>query len=45
MKKALILLGLLALTACNTMAGAGQDLQSGGEAVTNSARKVQDDIH
>jgi entericidin B len=27
------------LAACNTMAGAGQDMQSGGHALTNSAEK------
>jgi entericidin B len=26
-----------ALSACNTMAGAGQDMQQGGKAITNSA--------
>jgi entericidin B len=28
-----------ALSACNTMAGAGQDMQSGGKALENSADK------
>ena len=28
---------LAALSACNTMAGAGQDLQKGGSALQNSA--------
>ena len=26
-----------ALSACNTMAGAGEDMQHGGQAITNSA--------
>ena len=30
---------LSALSACNTMAGAGQDLQHGGKDLTNSADK------
>ena len=30
-----------ALSACNTTAGAGQDLSSAGRAVTNSADKVK----
>ncbi len=29
------------LSACNTTAGAGQDLSSAGKAVTNSADKVK----
>ncbi|ART83932.1 entericidin [Oceanisphaera profunda] len=29
------------LTACNTFAGAGKDVQRGGEAVTDAARDVQ----
>ena len=28
-----------ALSACNTMAGAGQDMQRGGKDLTNSAEK------
>jgi predicted small secreted protein len=28
-----------ALAACNTMAGAGEDMQHGGQALTNSADK------
>ena len=28
-----------ALAACNTMAGAGEDMQQGGSALTNSAEK------
>jgi entericidin B len=29
------------LSACNTVAGAGQDVSAGGRAVTNSAEKVK----
>lgn len=32
---------LLGLAACNTVAGAGQDMQSAGHAVTDQARKTQ----
>ena len=30
-----------ALAGCNTMAGAGQDISSGGHAITNSAEKAK----
>lgn len=30
---------LLSLTACNTVAGMGQDLKAGGQAITNAADK------
>lgn len=30
---------LLLLTACNTMSGAGKDIQKGGEAIEDSANK------
>ncbi|KFI32175.1 entericidin EcnAB [Haematobacter massiliensis] len=35
------LLAILGLAACNTMAGAGRDIQSGGAALTGEARKTQ----
>jgi len=35
------LLAILGLAACNTMAGAGRDIQSGGAALTEEARKTQ----
>ena len=42
---ALLMLGLLApltvMTGCNTVAGAGQDIQSGGQKVEGTARDVQ----
>ena len=39
---ALALCGSLgAISGCNTVAGAGQDVKSGGEAVTDAARDVQ----
>ncbi|MCP3709178.1 entericidin A/B family lipoprotein [Paraburkholderia sp. CNPSo 3274] len=36
-------LALLAVTlaACNTIAGAGEDLSKGGQAITNSAEKAK----
>lgn len=36
---ALIAGALLTLAACNTVAGAGKDMSSAGNAVTNSAEK------
>jgi entericidin B len=37
-----LMLGLSgAITACNTMAGAGKDIQRGGEAVHDTAKDVQ----
>jgi predicted small secreted protein len=44
LKRLAILLGLLSavmLSACNTMKGAGQDIQSGGEKIENKADEVQ----
>jgi entericidin B len=35
----LLIAGTAALAACNTVAGAGQDLSKGGNAITNSADK------
>lgn len=40
-KYALIIVSLFALTACNTIAGMGQDVRAGGQAVTNAAHSVQ----
>ena len=34
--------GITVLSGCNTMAGAGQDIQKGGNALTNSAEKHKD---
>ena len=33
--------GLLTVAGCNTVAGAGKDIQKGGEAVQDSAKDVQ----
>ena len=38
---ALILAATLALAACETMKGAGQDLETAGEAVQQSSTEVQ----
>lgn len=35
---------LLMLAGCNTVAGAGQDIEEGGEAVTDAAQEVESDI-
>ncbi len=35
------LLVLLSLAACDTMAGAGKDLQKAGQALTTTAQKTQ----
>jgi entericidin B len=36
----LLIAGTAALAGCNTMAGAGQDISKGGNALTNSADKA-----
>ncbi len=36
-----LLLSVIGLSACNTTAGAGQDVSATGRAVTNSAEKVK----
>jgi predicted small secreted protein len=44
LKRCVLMLGLMSvifLTACNTMKGAGQDIQSGGEKLENKAEEVQ----
>lgn len=35
------LLALIALTACETIEGAGQDIESAGEAIAEESREVQ----
>lgn len=32
------------VAACNTMEGAGEDVEAGGEAVSEGARDVQDEL-
>ena len=44
MKRAAVLAGLLAmlaLSACNTVAGAGQDISKGGDKLENAADKAK----
>lgn len=36
----LVLLGMAGLSACNTMAGAGKDVQSAGEKIEHEADKA-----
>ncbi len=38
-KLALLIIAALALTACNTIAGAGQDIQKAGETIEGAAKK------
>jgi predicted small secreted protein len=47
MKKLVALVLLVAiggLSACNTIEGAGKDIQSGGDAVSDAARDVKKDM-
>ncbi|WP_112311864.1 entericidin A/B family lipoprotein [Pseudogemmobacter bohemicus] len=44
MKTVVILLTLTALTACETVKGAGRDMQGAGHAITKEADKVQQDL-
>ena len=43
-KTFILLVTLLALTACETVKGAGRDLGKVGNAVSNSAEKVQNSL-
>ncbi|MCZ4305168.1 entericidin A/B family lipoprotein [Zoogloeaceae bacterium G21618-S1] len=38
---AILLFGMLALTGCNTIKGAGQDIEAGGEKVQETAQDVK----
>jgi entericidin B len=38
------LLALMALSACETIAGAGRDLQGAGEVITDEAQETQAEI-
>lgn len=44
MKRMLIIMGLLALSACETIEGAGRDMQTAGQAVSQEARRAQADM-
>jgi predicted small secreted protein len=41
---ALALLGLFATTACETIEGAGRDIEDAGEAITEESQEVQSDL-
>ena len=41
---AALFLALAALTGCNTVQGMGEDIQSGGEALTGASEDVQEEI-
>jgi entericidin B len=41
---AALIAALFALSACNTVRGAGQDIEAGGEAISNTAEDVQSDL-
>lgn len=38
---AIALLSITALSACNTVAGAGEDIQAGGQAIEDTANTVR----
>ncbi len=40
----LVALAIPALSACNTVKGAGKDIEKGGEAIQDGAEEVHDDI-
>lgn len=43
-KMMLAIVALLALGACNTMEGLGQDVSTAGDAVTDQARETQQEM-
>ena len=44
LKTSAFAVALAMLAACNTVSGAGKDIEAGGEAVSDAAEDVQDDI-
>lgn len=40
----LVLVALAALSACNTVRGAGQDVSAAGNAITDEARETQQEM-
>lgn len=44
MPKILIAFALLALAACNTMKGAGEDVSAAGSAITDGAQETQSEM-
>ena len=43
-KSILTLLALVALAACNTVSGAGQDVRDAGSAITDQAEETQSEM-
>lgn len=41
MRRLFVLLALLGLTACETIEGAGQDIENAGEAISQEANEAQ----
>ena len=41
MRRLFVLLALLALTACETIEGAGRDMETAGEAISQEANEAQ----
>ncbi len=41
MTRLLVLFSLLAVTACETIQGAGQDIENAGEAITEESQEAQ----
>ncbi len=37
----LLMMGVVSLTACNTIEGAGEDLEAGGEAISDTAKDAK----
>ena len=40
----ILLTSLLALTGCNTLEGAGQDIEAGGEKIQTKAKEVKNNM-
>ncbi|WP_425093479.1 entericidin A/B family lipoprotein [Tropicimonas sp. S265A] len=39
-----LFISVLALAACETVDGLGQDVEAGGQAISNAANEVQDEL-
>jgi entericidin B len=44
MKHVLIVAAMLGLMACNTMEGAGEDIEAGGRAVSDTSRETKEEM-
>ncbi|MEO0486141.1 MAG: entericidin A/B family lipoprotein [Pseudomonadota bacterium] len=42
--RTLLVMSVLALAACETAEGFGEDVQAGGQAISNAANDVQNDL-